>query len=339
MNIFTGKELRQQLGLTMISVCLAGLLLACNQTKTEEPAALPPPKPRPTSDKPQVVATSSVICDLTKMIAGSSIDLKCLIPPDKEPQTYEAKITDLNNADVLLYNGYGLEAGMDKDIKNSTAEKKVAVAELAVPNPEKKDGKPNPYTWHNAFRALEMSKTIKRTLSDVAPKNADLYTKNYDTFDKQMTVMQEWLKRQIASIEAKNRQLVSSRNSLVYYSNSYAIAVEGSAYGNSTADKSTPEQVEKTVARLKRLKIKTVFNEVNTDPQPLADIAKKAGIKVAKGELYVDGLGKEGSDADTYIKMMQHNTKVILEGLGGKYTALQLPKESKDKDKQETKKK
>ncbi len=338
MNIFTGKKLRQRLGLKMLSVGLAGLLLACNQTKTEEPAT-PPPKPKPTSDKPQVVATSSVICDLTKMIAGSSIDLKCLIPPDKEPQTYEAKITDLNNADVLLYNGYGLEAGMDKNITNSTAEKKVAVAELAVPNPEKKDGKPNPYTWHNAFRALEMSKIIKRTLSDVAPKNADLYTKNYDTFDKQMTVMQEWLKRQIASIEAKNRQLVSSRNSLVYYSNSYAIAVEGSAYGNSTADKSTPEQVEKTVARLKRLKIKTVFNEVNTDPQPLADIAKKAGIKVAKGELYVDGLGKEGSDADTYIKMMQHNTKVILEGLGGKYTALQLPKEAKEKNKQETKKK
>jgi manganese/iron transport system substrate-binding protein len=338
MNIFTGKELRQRLGIKMLSFGLAGLLLACNQTKIEEPAAVPS-KPKPTSDKPQVVATSSVLCDLTKMIAGSSIDLKCLIPTDKEPQTYEANITDLNNADVLLYNGYGLEAGMDKAIKSSTAEKKVAVAELAVPNPEKKDGKPNPYLWHNAFRALEMAKTIKRTLSDVAPKNAELYTKNYDTFDKQMTVMQEWLKRQIASIEPKDRQLVSSRNSLVYYSNSYNIAVEGSAYGNSTADKPTPEQVDKTVARLKRLKIKTVFNEVNTDPQALADIAKKAGIKVAKGELYADGLGKEGSDADTYIKMMQHNTKVILEGLGGKYTAIQLPKEAKDKDKKEDKKK
>lgn len=336
MNIFTGKKLRQQFGLKVLSVGLASLLLACNQTKTEEPAALPP-KPKPTSDKPQVVVTSSVLCDLTKTIAGSSIDLKCLIPPDKEPQTYEANITDLNNADVLLYNGYGLEAGMAQAIQNSTAEKKIAVAELAVPNPEKKDGKANPYVWHNAFRALEMAKTIKRTLSDVAPKKAELYTKNYDTFDKQMTVMQEWLKRQIASIEPKNRQLVSSRNSLVYYSNSYNIAVEGSAYGNSTTDKPTPEQVDKTVARLKRLKIKTVFNEVNTDSQPLADIAKKAGIKVAKGELYTDGLGKEGSTADTYIKMMQHNTKVVLEGLGGKYTALQLPKEAKDK-KEENKK-
>jgi manganese/iron transport system substrate-binding protein len=338
MNIFTGKELRQQLGIKILSIGLVGILLACNQTKTEE-AAIPPPKPKPTSDKLQVVATSSVLCDLTKIIAGSSIDLKCLIPPDKEPQTYEASITDLNNADILLYNGYGLETGMEKAIKSSTAEKKIAVAEVAVPNPEKKDGKPNPYLWHNAFRALEMAKTIKRNLSESAPKNADLYTKNFDAFDRQMTAMQEWLKRQIASIEPKDRQLVSSRNSLVYYSNSYNIAVEGSAYGNSTADKPTAAQVDRTVARLKKLKIKTVFNEVNTDPQPLAEIAKKAGIKVAKGEIYADGLGKEGSDADTYVKMMQHNTKVILEGLGGKYTAFQPPKEAQEKDKKENKKK
>jgi manganese/iron transport system substrate-binding protein len=335
MNILIDQKFRQQFGIKILSIAIASLMLACNQAKVEEQPSVSP-KPKPTSDKPQVVATSSVLCDLTKTIAGNTIDLKCLIPPDKEPQSYQASATDLNNADILLYNGYGLEAAMEKAIKTSTAEKKVAVAESAVANPEKKDGKPNPYLWHNAFRALEMSKVIKRTLSDAAPKNAELYTKNYDAFDKQMTVMQEWLKRQIASIEPKDRQLVSSRTSLVYYSNSYNIAVEGSAYGNSTADKPTPEQIENTVKRLKKLKIKTVFNEANTDPQPLAEIAKKAGIKVAKGELYTDGLGKEGSDADTYVKMMQHNTKVILEGLGGKFTAFQPPK---DKDKKEGKNK
>lgn len=39
MNIFTGRELRQQLGMVMLSVGLAGLLIACNQPRTEEAAA------------------------------------------------------------------------------------------------------------------------------------------------------------------------------------------------------------------------------------------------------------------------------------------------------------
>jgi manganese/iron transport system substrate-binding protein len=329
MKILTGKDFRQHFGIKILSIGIASLMLACNQAKVAEQPSVATPKPKPSRDKPLVIATSSVLCDLTKTIAGSTIELKCLIPPEQEPQLYQANAADLDTADVLLYNGYGLEAALEKTIKSSTVEKKVAVAEVAVTNPEKKDGKPNPYLWHNAFRALEMAKTIRRTLSDVTPKNADLYTKNYDAFDKQMTAMQEWLKRQIASIEPKNRQLVSSRNSLVYYSNSYNIAIEGSAYGNSTADKPTPEHITKTVARLKKLKVKTVFNEVHVDPLPLEEIAKKAGIKVAKGELYTDGLGKEGSDADTYVKMMQHNTKVILQGLGGEFKAFQPPKEEK----------
>jgi manganese/iron transport system substrate-binding protein len=332
MNILIGKNFRQRWGSKIMALSLTTLLLACNQTTTpvEEQST---PKPKRTSDKLQVIATTTVLCDLTKTIAGTSIDLKCLIPPEQEPQAYQAKVEDLSNADILLYNGYGLESGMLKTIQSSTIEKKVPVAEIAVTNPEKKDGKPNPYLWHNAYRALEMAKTIRRTLTDAAPKNEALYEKNYDAFDRKMTVMQEWLKKQVASIDPKKRQLVTSRSSLVYYSNSYNIAVEGSAFGNSTADKLTADQVKATVDRIKKLKIVTVFNEVHVDPQPITDIATKAGIKVAKGELYTDGLGKSGSGAETYVQMMEYNTKIILEGLGGKYSAFQPPKEKKEEKK------
>jgi hypothetical protein len=37
------------------------------------------------------------------------------------------------------------------------------------------------------------------------------------------------------------------------------------------------------------------------------------------------------SDAETYQKMMLHNTKIIVEGLGGTYKAFQPPKIEKDK--------
>ena len=37
------------------------------------------------SNLPIVVATNSVICDLTKQVAGNTINLICLIPPRYEP--------------------------------------------------------------------------------------------------------------------------------------------------------------------------------------------------------------------------------------------------------------
>ncbi len=44
-------------------------------------------------------------------------------------------------------------------------------------------------------------------------------------------------------------------------------------------------------------------------------------MKVSQREIYADGLGEAGSEADTYQKMLIANTQTIVEGLGGKYTA------------------
>jgi zinc/manganese transport system substrate-binding protein/manganese/iron transport system substrate-binding protein len=39
-------------------------------------------------------------------------------------------------------------------------------------------------------------------------------------------------------------------------------------------------------------------------------VAREAGVRVVAGDgaLYGDTLGPPGSDADTYLKMMRHNT-------------------------------
>ncbi|MEY3334897.1 MAG: hypothetical protein RLZZ176_3202, partial [Cyanobacteriota bacterium] len=45
----------------------------------------------------------------------------------------------------------------------------------------------------------------------------------------------------------------------------------------------------------------------------------RAKVKVFERPLYIDGLGKPGSDGETYQKMMTANTRIIIEGLGGTY--------------------
>jgi manganese/iron transport system substrate-binding protein len=321
----------QRLGSRFLALLMASSLLACSQSQPTEEK--PTPKPKPITEKLQVVATTSVICDLTKTIADKTIDLKCLIPKDKDSYSYEPSSADkeaLDMANVVLYSGHGLEAKLIPAIKASNADKKIPVAEIAVTNPEKiavpnverKDIKPNPFVWHNAYKALEMAKVIHMKLGIAAPKNADAYEKRYEAYDKVMTALHEWIKGQIASIPPKNRQLVSSRSSLNYYSNPYNIAVEGSVYDYNTATAPSAERIAKVVKRIKDLKIKAVFNEANVDGGAIGKVASEAKVPVVKGELFIDGLGGE----DSYQKMMEHNTKIIVEGLGGRYTAFQPPK-------------
>lgn len=87
----------------------------------------------------QVVATTSVICDLTEQIAQDTIELTCLMDAGQDPHTYQAKPSDrqaIDEADLVLYDGYGFAPALIGLVDASTnSAPKVAVLEAAVPDP------------------------------------------------------------------------------------------------------------------------------------------------------------------------------------------------------------
>jgi hypothetical protein len=52
-------------------------------------------------------------------------------------------------------------------------------------------------------------------------------------------------------------------------------------------------------------------------------VAREAKVEVAAQKLFADGIGEPGSPGETYQKMLMSNTKTIVEGLGGTFTAFQ----------------
>lgn len=81
-------------------------LVGCSDGRepTTETAAIAP------EDAPQVVATTSVLCDLTQQIAEATVALTCLIQPGQDPHTYQVRPSDrqaIEQADLILYDGYG----------------------------------------------------------------------------------------------------------------------------------------------------------------------------------------------------------------------------------------
>jgi manganese/iron transport system substrate-binding protein len=99
-------------------------------------------EPAPTgehSPRPTVVATTSVICDLTEQIAAQSIDLTCLLEPGTDPHTYRVKPSDrqaIEQADLILYDGYGFAPTLISLVQDSnTPAPRVAVYEAAVAEP------------------------------------------------------------------------------------------------------------------------------------------------------------------------------------------------------------
>jgi manganese/iron transport system substrate-binding protein len=274
---------------------------------------------------PQVVATTSVLCDLTRQVAGNSVNLTCLIPPGADPHVYQPKPEDreaMQTAVLILYNGYNLEPSLIRLIKTTkNRTPKIAVGQIAVPKPQQvQNSKINdPHVWHNVKNAIAMVDVISRNLEKVSPKNAPLYRSNARQIKSELTQFDSWIKSTVTTIPPNQRELVTTHNAMGYYASSYGLSLKSTLSGISTEAKPTDARVKNLVNNIKQARVPTIFAETTINPNLIQSVARQARVKVSQRELFTDGLGEPGSEGETYQKMMMANTRTIVEGLGGTY--------------------
>ena len=315
--------LKNQASKRIASIALAIGLVGCSAPSNPNPQT-------GNGNRPLVIATHRVLCDLTKQIAADSVDLKCLIQPGTDPHVYQATPEDrkaIEQAKLILYGGYNFEPSLIRLIQaTSNPAPKVAVDELAVPNPQKfeEDGETvtDPHVWHNAQNGIQMAKVISDRLSKLQPEQAKLYAENTQKITSELTQIDTWIKSQIATIPPASRKLVTTHDALGYYSKAYGIPVIGALEGISTEEAPTAARVSALVKDIKRAKVPAIFAEATLNPKLIQSVAREANVKVSDQELYADGLGETGSEGETYQKMLTANTCAIVDGLGGKCTPL-----------------
>jgi manganese/iron transport system substrate-binding protein len=327
-------------------MAIATNLAACSVTEATKPVNISTTNVQTTSaqftkteDLPLVVATNSVSCGIARQIAGDTINLKCLIEAGTDPHVYQPNPEDrkaIDSAKLVLYGGYNFEPSLIKLIQaSSNTAPKVAINEVAVTSPllaeshdHGKDGNKDqtstkevdPHVWNNAQNGIKIAQAISKSLIALRPDQSGTYVKNTTKLVSELEQIDTWIKAQIATIPESSRKLVTTHDALGYYASAYGIPIEGALNGISTEEQPTPTRVKELVNVIKSSKVPTIFAEVSINPKLINTVAKEANVKVSERELYADGLGAKGSEAETYAGMLISNTRTIVEGLGGKYT-------------------
>ena len=117
-----------------------------------------------------------------------------------------------------------------------------------------------------------------------------------------------------------NKKLVTNHDAFGYYIDRYGLQFVGSIIPSfDTSAELSGRDIRDLVAKIKATKVKAVFSETSLPPKTAETIGREAGVKVVEGEgaLYGDTLGPAGSDGDTYLKMIRHNTRTIVSNLSG----------------------
>jgi ABC-type Zn uptake system ZnuABC Zn-binding protein ZnuA len=266
-----------------------------------------------------VVATTTQVADFARNIGGDKVAVTQILKPNVDPHDYEptpADLTAIGAAKVVVRSGVGLEKWLDETIASAGFTGATADASAGV---RIRDGD-DPHIWHDPRNAKIMAQNIERAFAAADPADAAAYAQNLAAYSAKLDRLDADIQAKIDQLPPGDRKLVTNHDAFGYYIDRYGLEFVGSIIPSfDTSAELSAKDVDDIVAKIRQTGAKAVFSESSLPPKTAEAIARQAGVKVVAGEdaLYGDTLGPAGSAGDTYLKMEEHNTDVIVQALHG----------------------
>jgi ABC-type Zn uptake system ZnuABC Zn-binding protein ZnuA len=268
----------------------------------------------------RVVATTTQVADLAANVGGDRVRVRSLLKPGIDPHDYEPSPADIDaiaHADLVLENGVGLEAWLTDTIDSSGFDGPVVDTSQGVRLRMVGDA-PDPHIWQDPGNAERMAANIERGLAAAEPAAAPAFEANLAAYTRQLEALDAEVRRQLDSLA--NRKVVTDHDAFGYYLDRYRLELVGTVIPSfdSSAELSGRD-IRDLVAKVRATRVRAIFSETTLPARAAETIGREAGVAVVTGDdaLYGDSLGPSGSDGDSYLKMVRHNTRTIVGNLSG----------------------
>lgn len=266
----------------------------------------------------KILTTFTIIQDMAQNVAGSAAVVESITKPGAEIHEYEPTPFDIvkaQSADLILWNGMGLERWFEKFFKNVNGVKSAVITEGIEPmgiTTGPYQGKPNPHSWMAPANALIYVENIRKALVDLDPVNAAIYNANATAYLSRLKGIDQPVREKLIKIPLDRRWLVSSEGAFSYLIRNYEMK-ELYLWPVNADEEGTPQQVRKVIDSVRKNNIPVVFSESTISDKPMRQVAKETGARYG-GVLYVDSLTDEKGPASTYLKLLEYNADQIVKG-------------------------
>lgn len=305
----------------IIAITMIGLLLvACGN---EEDTSI---KEGNSEDTLNVVSSFSILSDMIENIGGEYVNVHNLVPIGTDPHEYEPLPEDIkvaSDADLLFYNGLNLEGGENgwffKLVKSvgksedNIVEASEGVEPLYLAD-EEGNQEVNPHAFLSPKIGIQMTENIREALIEHMPENAEYFEQSAADYLKQLKEIDEEYAEGINSIPEENRIFMASEQAFQYMTKEYGLK-EGYIWAIDTDENGSPDQIRQAIEFVKENQPKVLFIESNVDRRPMETISSETGVAIYEQSVLSDEIGKPGEAGDSYIKYLEYNLDVILNGL------------------------
>ncbi|MDO5156113.1 MAG: metal ABC transporter substrate-binding protein [Eubacteriales bacterium] len=314
------KVVKYMKGLCICNVCLLlCVLMGCSGQR--------PIRQFKNEDRIKIVTTIYPLQNFASEIGGEQVEIINLVPAGMEPHDFELSTADmqlLEEADVFIYNGAGMEHFVDKTLAAVT-NKDLVVVEAAKDiklleakhshdedTHESDEETYDPHTWLSIENAVMEAEAIKEALCMIDTNHADDYEKNYTTYKERLDALDETYREELAKVSSKT--IVVAHEAFGYLCQEYGlsqVAVEGLS-ADSEPDTARMKEI---IDFCRENKIKVIFFEELVSPKVANMIAQEVG---AETDLLnpIEGItAEQESQSLDYIGLMEQNLEALKRAL------------------------
>ena len=293
------------IGLRFLALALAGLLAAL---------------PARAQDTLRVVASMSVIADMTRAVGGDRVTVTTLVGPDGDAHVYQPRPSDARAvaaANALVINGLGLEGWIARLTDGVRAHVVVASdgAHLQAASGAQNHGATDPHAWLDLANGKIYVANIARGLAAADPAHAAVYETNAAAYARRLDDLDARVRATLQRVPPARRKAITTHDAFRYFGAAYGITFLAPV-GLSTESEPTAAGMARLMRQMKREGITALFVETISDPRLLEQLARDAGAVIG-GKLYADALSGPDGPAASYVALFEHNATTLARGLMG----------------------
>ncbi|MFB2896691.1 metal ABC transporter substrate-binding protein [Aerosakkonemataceae cyanobacterium BLCC-F50] len=319
------KLQRLFLGLLLVVLPVTG----CNQSDSgSAPAATTASgvaQTSPQTPKLKVVTTFLPMYWFTRAVTGDLAQVEVLVPPGNEIHDYQTTPKDVQaiaQADVLVKNGMGLEEFLESTVKNAQNPKLkqieasrgiqplqqlspvVKPVETKGENRDRDRAEGNPHVWLDPVLAIKQVENIRDGLIAADPENKDVYQANATAYIKQLQALDQQFQQRL-KLFGNQCTFITFHDAFPYLAKRYQL--KQVAVVEIPEDQLSPQDIQKTIATVKKYNVKALFGEPGTDNKLLTSLSQDLNLTLRS----LDPLEGGDKDPQYYITGMKSNLQGI----------------------------
>lgn len=245
---------------------------------------------RPSSDsggKVDVVASFYPLEYFAARIGGDRVRVTNLVKPGLEPHDFELSSDDLKTiarADVLVYNGLGLEPWLERAIASIGGSRTVIVATgEAVAAADRLDGTNeagevgiDPHVWLDPRLAAHQAEAIRDALKSADPGGSDSYDRNTAKLLDDLDGIDRRFSRSLTG--CRLHHFVTAHEAFGYLALRYG--VEQIGVTGIEQEEPNPQALAKIAKAVRENDVKVVLTEPGASPRFAETLAREVGARL-----------------------------------------------------------